>query len=57
MSGTYAVDGDVLTLDRDNGEHSVMRWHIDGDTLQLERDDSLGEAPTPFIINPWTRQS
>ena len=29
---------DVLTIDRDNGEHFVMRWHLDGDTLVLERD-------------------
>ncbi len=56
-TGTYGIEDDVLILDRDNGEHFVMRWHLDGDTLVFERDDSLGEAPTPFVIKPWTRQS
>ncbi len=56
MTGDYHVDGDELTLDRDNGEHFVLRWHLDGDTLVLERDESIGVVPTPFIINPWTRQ-
>ena len=32
-----------------------MRWRIEGDTLTFERDDALGTAPTPLIINPWTR--
>jgi hypothetical protein len=54
-TGTYSIEGDVLTLDRDNGEQFVMRWQVDGDTLVLERDDSLGIAPTPFVIKPWTR--
>ncbi len=56
-SGTYLVEGDVLTLDRENGERFVMLWQLEGDTLVLERDGSLGEAPTPFVIKPWTRQS
>jgi hypothetical protein len=45
----------VLYIDQDNGEHFVMRWHVDGDTLALERDESLGEVPTPMVINLWTR--
>jgi hypothetical protein len=56
-TGTYDIDGDVITINRDNGEQFVMRWHIGGDALVLERDDTIGAAPTPWIINPWTRQS
>jgi hypothetical protein len=54
-AGTFTVDGDTVELNLDNTEHFVMRWHIEGDTLTFERDDALGTAPTPLIINPWTR--
>ena len=54
-SGTYRVEGDVLYLDRDDGEHFIMRWSIEGDTLRIERDESLGVVPTPFILEPWSR--
>ena len=54
-AGTFTVDGDTVELNLDNTEHFVMRWRIDGDTLTFERDDALGTAPTPLIINPWTR--
>jgi hypothetical protein len=54
-TGTFRVDDDVLSIDQDNGEHFAFRWHIDADTLTLERDEALGEAPTPMILNPWTR--
>jgi hypothetical protein len=54
-TGTFTVDGDTVELNLDNTEHFVMRWHIEGDTLTFERDDALGTAPTPLIINPWTR--
>jgi hypothetical protein len=54
-AGTFTVDGDTVDLNLHNTEHFVMRWNIDGDTLTFERDDALGIAPTPFILNPWTR--
>ena len=54
-AGTFTVDGDTVELNLDNTEHFVMRWRIEGDTLTFERDDALGTAPTPLIINPWTR--
>ena len=54
-AGTFTVDGDTVELNLDNTEHFVMRWNIDGDTLTFERDDALGIAPTPLILNPWTR--
>ena len=57
FTGTFSVDGDVITLDLDaNTERFVMRWRLDGDTLTFERDDSLGVGPTPAVIKPWTRQ-
>jgi len=52
---TYRVDGDVLTLDRDNGEHFLMRWKLDGDQLILTRDDNLGEVPVAYVIKPFVR--
>jgi hypothetical protein len=54
-AGTFMVDGDTVELNLDNGEHFVMRWNIDGDTLTFERDDALGIAPTPLVLNAWTR--
>ena len=57
FTGTFSVDGDVITLDLDaNTERFVMRWRLDGDTVTFERDDSLGVGPTPAVIKPWTRQ-
>ena len=55
-SGTFVVDGDVVTLDLDNTEEFAMRWRIDGDTLTFERDEALGISPTSFLLQPWTRQ-
>ena len=54
-AGTFTVDGDTVDLNLDNTEHFVMRWSIEDDTLTFERDDALGIAPTPLILNPWTR--
>jgi len=54
-AGTFTVDGDTVDLNLDNTEHFVMRWNIEDDTLTFERDDALGIAPTPLILNPWTR--
>ena len=50
----YQIDGDILTLVRDNGETFVMRWNVTATTLTLTRDDDLGPGPTPFVIKPWT---
>lgn len=52
---TYRIDGDVLTVDRDNGEHFVMRWNLDDDRLILTRDDNLGEVPVAYVIKPFVR--
>lgn len=51
--GTFTVEGDVLRLVLDNLEVFEMRFTVSGDTLTLERDDSLGIAPTPFVLRPW----
>jgi hypothetical protein len=56
MKGVFAVDGDTVTLDLDNGEQFAMRWAVDGDTITLERDDTVGISPTPFVLRPWTKQ-
>jgi len=55
-SGAVRVDGDTVSLALDNGEHFVMRWNLKGNQLSFARDESLGIAPTPFIIKPWSRQ-
>ena len=57
FSGTYDVEGDVLTITLENGERFTMRWQLDGDQLTLVRDESLGLCPTPFVIEPWIRQN
>jgi hypothetical protein len=56
MVGEFRVEGDTLLIDLDNREHFAMRWHVDGDVLTLVRDDALGIAPTPFVLQTWTRQ-
>jgi hypothetical protein len=55
ISGTFAVDGDAVELNLDV-EHFEMRWSLNGEELSFERDESLGIAPTPFILKPWTKQ-
>jgi hypothetical protein len=50
----YTVDGDVVTFQRGN-EQFVMRWKITGDKLQFIRDETLGVAPTPYVIKPYVR--
>lgn len=56
-SGTFVVDGDTLLLALTNLERFEMRWGIEGDTLTFTRDESLGIAPTPYVLKPWTRKS
>jgi len=53
--GTFTVAGDVVVMDMTNGEQFTMRWSLYRDTLTLERDESLGIAPTPFLVKPWQR--
>ena len=53
--GTFTVAGDVLTMHHGT-EQFVMHWSIDGNQLTLTRDTTLGIAPTPMVIRPWTRQ-
>jgi len=53
--GTFTVAGDVVVMDMTNGEQFTMRWSLYRDTLTFERDESLGIAPTPFLVKPWQR--
>jgi len=55
LDGTFTVAGDVVVLDLTNGEQFTMRWSLYRDTLTFERDESLGIAPTPFLVKPWQR--
>jgi hypothetical protein len=55
VNGTFTVGGDVLTMNHGT-EKFVMHWSVDGNQLTLTRDTSLGIAPTPMVIRPWTRQ-
>lgn len=48
----YHVDGDVLTIERDNGERFVMRWQLNDAELELTKDANLGLVPIPFILEP-----
>lgn len=54
-SGTFTVEGDVVRLDLDNGEKFAVRYSIHGAKLRFEPDESLGVAPTPYVLKPWTR--
>jgi TRAP-type C4-dicarboxylate transport system substrate-binding protein len=58
-SGSFTIDGDVLTLHGESGENIgevfTMRWSLFEGTLTLERDPRLGIAPTPLVIKPWTK--
>ena len=54
-SGTFEVDGDVLSMTMEGVEHFEMGWSLDGDRLTLTRDQSLGISPTPWVMAPWTR--
>jgi hypothetical protein len=59
-SGTYSVDGDIVTFVYDQGvnigETFTARWSTFRDTLTFERvpDDDL---PTPYVLKTWTRIS
>ena len=55
-TSTYAVAGNVLTLNQDNGETFVLRWKVNGDELTLKRDEALGVGPTPLLVKPFIRQ-
>ena len=54
--GTYAVEGDVLTLEAENlGETFVFHWSLYRDRLTLTRDEKLGISPTPFLLRAFRR--
>jgi hypothetical protein len=59
-SGTFTVNGDAVTmafkLGANAGETFAYRWHIAGKVLTFTRDQTLGLAPTPFLVKPWSRQ-
>ncbi len=55
VSGTFSVEGDVVRLALDDGEQLAMHYSIEGDQLSFHRDESLGVAPTPYVLQPWTR--
>ena len=57
-SGTYAVDGDVVTFAYDQGanfgETFTARWSIFRDALTFERIQDK-ELPTPYVVKTWAR--
>jgi TRAP-type transport system periplasmic protein len=58
-SGTFTVKGDVLSLrfttGVNAGETFAFRWSLYRGTLEFERDETLGVAPTPYLVKPWRR--
>lgn len=54
-AGSYGITGDALTLQPDQGEVFTMRWSVYRNILTFRRDKSLGVAPTPLILKPWSR--
>ena len=57
-SGSYAVDGDDVTLAFDEGENRGetfgARWSVFRDTLTFERTDT-DVLPTTYLVRAWTR--
>lgn len=57
-SGVFTVEGDTVTFAFDTGvnagETFGFRWSLSDGTLTLARDDSVGIAPTPLLVKPWT---
>jgi len=52
--GSYTLDGDVVTLDRNNGELFMFGWSVYRDALTFVRVPGA-VSPTGFIVEPWTR--
>jgi hypothetical protein len=53
--GRYSVDGNLLTIDRANGEHFVFTWTLLGDRLSLGDGPSGSISPAPMRAIPWDR--
>lgn len=53
--GSFTVAGDVLTVHNEKGEVFAMRWSTYRNQLVLRRDPALGVAPTPVVLQPFTR--
>ena len=53
--GSFTVAGDVLTVRNQKGEVFRMRWSTYRNQLVLRRDPTLGVAPTPIVLQPFTR--
>ncbi|MGI8901450.1 MAG: hypothetical protein ACR2HA_11105, partial [Nocardioides sp.] len=55
IAGSYAVDGDLLTLNVDTtGEQFSLRWSVYRDKLTFE-PVAGAVSPTGFFVRPWTR--
>lgn len=55
ISGQFTLNGDAIRFDLTSGERFDMRFSVKGHVLAFTRDDTLGEAPTPLVLNPWDR--
>jgi TRAP-type C4-dicarboxylate transport system substrate-binding protein len=54
-AGTYTVDGNLLTIDRDNGEHFAFTWTRLGDRLSLDYGPAGSISPAPSRAVPFDR--
>jgi TRAP-type C4-dicarboxylate transport system substrate-binding protein len=55
--GTYAVDGDQLTIRRANGELFEFTWSLYEDQLSMGLPaDATAVSPAPIRALPWIRQ-
>ena len=51
----FTLNGDIITMDRENGERFDCRWSVLDDKFSLMRDEEIGVCPTLFLVKPWTR--
>jgi hypothetical protein len=55
LAGHYSVDGNLVTIDRNNGEHFVFTWTLLGDRLSFGRGPSGTVSPAPARALPFER--
>lgn len=59
--GSYTTDGNTIVMvfktGANVGETFGFQWDTSDDVLTFQRDKTVGIAPTPFLVKPWTRSS
>jgi TRAP-type C4-dicarboxylate transport system substrate-binding protein len=55
LAGTYSVDGNLLTINRNNGERFVLSWNLLGDKISLGKGPAGSVSPAPLLAVPFER--